>query len=74
MDLDKIEDIEVLKEYVKKFMVRMKESVYTPKYKFCKGEYYFFEQDDECIYLYLEDGSVGLILTYDEADDYIEGY
>ena len=71
MDLDKITDIEVLRNMLKSVMVQMKKTLETPTHAYKKDEWYFFIQDDEYIFLYCEDPSTGLTLTYDEAEEYL---
>lgn len=49
----------------------MKKTLETPTHTYKKDEWYFFIQDDEYIFLYCEDPSTGLTLTYNEAEEYL---
>lgn len=72
MNLDKINDIEILRNLLKKTMVRLKEDIETPNKIYHKGEWYFYTQDDDGVFLYWDDPTLGLLFSYDEADKYIE--
>ena len=71
MDLDKITDIEILRNLCKRNMVCLAETIKTPTHIYKKGEWYFFIQDENGIFLYLNDCSLGLQLTYDEAERFL---
>ncbi len=71
MDLDKITDIELLRSLCKRSMVCFAETFKTPTNIYKKGEWYFFIQDKDGVFLYLNDASQGLRLTYDEAERYL---
>lgn len=71
MDLDKITDIELLRDICKRNMVCMAETVETPTHTYKKGEWYFFIQDDEGVFLYFDYVNRGLQLTCDEAERYL---
>lgn len=44
MDLDKITDIELLRNICKQFMIKMKKDYIEDGYTFKKDHWYFFEQ------------------------------
>jgi hypothetical protein len=67
MDIDKINDIDLLKDLLKKNMVRLKKTIETPTHIYKKDEYYFLIQDDYGVFIYLDTPTVGLSLSYDEA-------
>lgn len=71
MDLDKITDIEVLRNLCKKNMVCLKKTVKTPTHIYKKGEWYFSIQDKDGVFLYFDDISCGLQLNYNEADEFL---
>lgn len=71
MDLDKITDIELLRSLCKRNMVCLTETIKTPTHIYKKGEWYFFMQDEDGVFLYLNNASRGLMLTYDEAERYL---
>lgn len=71
MDLDKITDIELLRNLCKRNMVCMAKTIETPTHIYKKGEWYFFIQENDNIFLYLNNCSCGLQLTYDEAEKYL---
>lgn len=71
MDLDKITDIEILRNLCKKNMVCLKNTIKTPTRIYKKGEWYFFIQDEDGIFLYLDDISCGLQLNYNEVDKFL---
>ena len=71
MDLDKITDIEILRSLCKKNMVCLNKTIKTPTHIYKKDEWYFFIQDDNGIFLYLNDVTHGLQLTYDEAEEFL---
>ena len=72
MDLDKITDIELLRNMLKDHMVCIKEDIKTPTHLYKKGEWYFYVQDDDGIFLYSNDYTCGLQLTYDEAKEVLK--
>jgi hypothetical protein len=72
MDLDKITDIELLRNMLKNHMVCIKEDIKTPTHLYKKGEWYFYVQDDDGVFLYLNDYTCGLQLTYDEAKEFLK--
>lgn len=72
MDLDKITDIELLRSILKDHMVCIKEDIKTPTHLYKKGEWYFYVQDDDGIFLYFNDYACGLQLTYDEAKEVLK--
>ena len=51
MDLDKITDIELLRSMLKDHMVCIKEDIKTPTHLYKKGEWYFYVQDDDGVFL-----------------------
>ena len=72
MDLDKITDINVLRDMLKRCMIKMIKDIETPTHIHKKGKYYFFTQDDDGIFLYLDNPTLGLVLNYDEAMEYTD--
>lgn len=71
MDLDKITDIELLRNLCKKSMICLAETIETPTHTYKKGEWYFFIQDEDGIFLYFNNIHCGLQLTYDEAERFL---
>ena len=53
------------------YMVCLKETIETPTHAYKKGEWYFFIQDENGIFLYLNDATCGLLLDYDEAERFL---
>lgn len=73
MDLDTITDIEILRNLCKKSMIQMAKTIETPTHIYKEGEWYFFTQDMDGVFLWLDDPTLGLFLNYDEACEYIRG-
>lgn len=71
MDINNINDIETLRSLLKTQMVQLKENVYTPTRVYYAGEWFFFTNDDG-IFIYDNNPSIGLCFTYDEAAQYIK--
>lgn len=71
MELDKITDIELLRNLCKRNMVCLTETIETPTHIYKKDEWYFCIQDDDGVFLYLNNIACGLQLTYDEAERYL---
>lgn len=71
MDIDKINDMDLLKDLLKKHMVRMQKTIETPTHIFKKDEYYFFYQDEDGVFIYYDTPTTGLQLSYDEAFDIV---
>lgn len=71
MDLDKITDIELLRSLCKRSMACLAETIETPTHTYKKGEWYFCTQDEDGVFLYLNNCSLGLQLTYDEAEKFL---
>jgi len=71
MDLDKITDIEVLRNLCKFYMVQLKEDIVTTTRLYEKGKWYHCIQDEDGAFLYLEDPSCGVQLTFDEMFIYL---
>ena len=71
MELDKITDIETLRNICKNCMVQIKQTIETPTHVYKQGEWYYFIQDEYGIFLYL-DPRYGFSVTYDEAEKYLE--
>ena len=71
MDLDNITDIEILRDEVKKYKVKMLVDCKADNgdYIFKKGYYYDVLQDQACITVYF--GNYCIDLTYGEALKYI---
>ena len=68
MDLDKITDIELLRNLCKRSMVCLAETIETPTHIYKKGRWYFCIQDEDGIFLFLNDTTCGLLLDYNEAE------
>jgi hypothetical protein len=49
----------------------MAETIETPTHIYKKGEWYFFLQDEDGIFLYLNNVTCGLFLDYDEAERFL---
>lgn len=74
MDLDNINDIELLRNIAKSYMIQMKQDTNAndgTDYIFKKGYWYFLDQDETGITVYTEDGSHACFLEYDEADRFL---
>ena len=71
MDLDKITDIELLRNLCKKSMVYLAETIETPTHTYKKGEWYFYTQDEDGIFLFLNSTTCGLLLDYDEVERFL---
>ncbi len=71
MDLDKITDIELLRSLCKKSMVCLAETIETPTHTYKKGEWYFYTQDEDGIFLFLNSTTCGLLLDYDEVERFL---
>ena len=74
MDLDNITDIEVLRNIAKSYMVQMKRDTEAndgTDYIFKKGCWYFLNQDETGITVYIEGSSHACFLDYDEADNFL---
>jgi hypothetical protein len=72
MELDKITDIEALRNICKHCMIQIKQTFETSTHVYKQGEWYYFTQDEDGIFLYLDDPQLGLSFTYDEAEEYLE--
>lgn len=68
MNIDNINDIETLRDLLKTQMVQLKEDTATPTRLYHAGEWFFFTQDDDGIFIYDNDPDLGLWFTYDEAE------
>lgn len=66
MDLDTITDIKILRDLCKKSMIQMTKTIETPTHIYKKGEWYFFTQDMDGIFLWLDDPTLGLFLNYED--------
>lgn len=74
MDLDNINDIELLRNIAKSYMIQMKQDTNAndgTDYIFKKGYWYFLDQDETGITVYTEDSSHACFLDYDEADRFL---
>ena len=74
MDLDNMTDIEVLRNIAKSYMVQMKRDTEAndgTDYIFKKGYWYFLDQDETGITVYIEDSFHACFLGYDEADIFL---
>lgn len=74
MDLDNINDIDVLRNLVKRNMVQIKKDLKATDgtdYVFKQGLWYFVDQDEDTITIYTEDCSSAAFLMYDEADRFL---
>lgn len=73
MDIDSITDVKELRALLKIQMVKLRETIETPTYTYKAGEWFFFEQDKDGVFLWLEkDPTVGVLLTYDEAEEMLD--
>jgi hypothetical protein len=71
MNIDEL-TIDELRKYLKRAMVQLKETIETPTHIYKEGDWYFFiDNQDETIFLYLDDPHEGVELTYAEADKYL---
>nr|WP_142411375.1 hypothetical protein [Clostridium sp. Marseille-P7770] len=74
MDLDNINDIEILRDIAKSCMVKIKQDISAndgTEYTFKKGYWYFVDQDETGLTVYIENGTHACFLDYDEADRFI---
>jgi hypothetical protein len=72
MNLDNITDINFLKDKLKGFMAKVKVDIDNEMgYVFKQEEYYFLEQDQDCIQLFSDDYEHSCYLTYDEASKHL---
>ena len=71
MNLDEITDIEKLRAICKRCMVQIKETIITPTHIYKEGEWYYYMQDEEEVFIYLE-SCCGVTLTYDEVEKYLK--
>lgn len=74
MNLDNITDIEILKNTLKKHMVKIKKTRCSEDgtmYMFKKNHWYDVEQGENYITIYSDDGKSYCIFTYDNADEYL---
>ncbi len=74
MDLDNINDIELLRNLVKRNMVQMKKDCYATDgtdFTFKKDLWYFVEHDQNGVTIYTEDSASMAYLNYDEADRFL---
>lgn len=74
MDIDAITDIEVLRNALKKYMVKVKKDFYSEDgtmYIFKANHWYNVEQNEDYITIYSDDGESYCIFTYSNADKYL---
>ena len=74
MNLDNITDIEILKNTLKKHMVKIKKNCCSEDgtmYIFKANHWYNVKQDEDCITIYSDDGESYCIFTYSNADEYL---
>jgi hypothetical protein len=71
MKLNEINDIEVLRNQLKKTMIEIKETFTHGGYTFNKGEFYHTEQDPEYVFLFTDEDDV-VIFDYDEVEKYLK--
>jgi hypothetical protein len=71
MKVNEINDIEILREALKKTMIEIKETFTHGGCTFNKGEFYHIEQDPEAVYLFDDNGEL-VILDYEDAKKYLE--
>lgn len=72
MDLDKITDIELLRNICKQFMIKMKKDYIEDGYTFKKDHWYFFEQNEFGVEIFSTDEEMEHVvsLSYPEAKIY----
>lgn len=74
MDLDNINDIEVLRDILKRYMIKMKRDTNAndgSEFTFKKGYWYFIDQDNTGLTVYTEGGSHACFFNYDVANRFI---
>lgn len=74
MNLDNITDIEVLRNALKKHMVKVKKDFYSENgtmYIFKTDHWYNVEQDEDYITIYSDDEKSYCMFSYEEADEYL---
>lgn len=67
MNIDNITDADKLRLLLKTQMIKLKETIKTPTHIYKAGEYFFFTQDEDGLFLYENNPTLGIMLTYDEA-------
>lgn len=73
MDIDNITDIKELRALLKIQMVKLRETIKTPTYTYKAGEWFFFEQNEDGVFLWEEKNpTVGVLLNYDEAAEILD--
>lgn len=72
MDIDNIADINELRRLLKTQMVRLEETIETPTHAYKAGEWFFFTQDEDGVFLYEENPTCGVMISYDEADEIVD--
>lgn len=72
MDIDNITDVNELRRLLKTHMVRLEKTIETPTHTYKAGEWFFFTQDEDGVFLYEEDSMRGVMISYDEADEIID--
>ena len=72
MNLDEIHNIEIFRTYLKKVMIKLLVTIETPTKIYNANEWYFYTCDEKGYFLYLDDPSVGLEISYEEADEYLD--
>ena len=74
MDLDNINDVEILRELVKRHMIQMKKDSFAndgTDFVFKKGYWYYIEQDQHSVTIYSDDYASSVCFNYDEAERYL---
>ena len=74
MDLDNINDIEILRNIAKSFMVKMKQDANAndgTEYIFKRGYWYFIDQDGTGVTIFSENAKHACFLNYNEAHYFI---
>lgn len=72
MDIDNITDADKLRRLLKTQMVKLDETIETPTHTYKAGEWYFFTQDEDGVFLYEEDPTYGVMISYDEVAEIID--
>ena len=74
MDLDNITDIEVLRNALKKHMVKVKKDFYSEdgtRYLFKKDHWYNLSQDEFDVTIFSDNGESYCMFSYDTTKDYL---
>lgn len=77
MKLNEINDLEFLKNELKRFMIKCKEDITIENLEgkhtdYNAGEYYYISQDEDSAYVYDFQENIGEYLSFDIIEQYFE--